>query len=1040
MAALDDALNNPTVAHVPPKLIIDWVKGSEDASRQVGRSFKVEHSLDDGLPDEVSSTSSVAGSGTLQLPDVVGIPPARVASWGIRTPSYESDSNTNALLLNVDGSTFQQGDYLLVFVGFYGTLANITLDVNHDNNLVNLTGWISDGADFHSSIWGIEIHPDNFEPGSSYFISLWYNGSFNPSLGVAAVWARDNTGRPLRLNPSSADILAETGSSLSHVAPMAELTRRGIVLNSWLRNGSVPTWTPPVGSTELFETAIAANLNLNTTLAVSYSGLLEAGEYTFTGTTHSAAAVALMGSVGLEILEHDGMDARQYFSPFNKNSPIVDEPRDLAPMTFDFGVVTENGPEYVRLFTGQMSDVQIQGRQAEITGVSSTRLALMQSVKPPTIWARQGGANATTLLTWVAQACSLFVSPAPSFYTRSWIPGHGSMHDMLGYSYDITTPYVYQAGLETSYRLADSENLTVLEGPFVAGLFAEQTASRAIELSWNLKPLKGRHPIHAPLDIYYHDLIANSNAKGRLSMWVRGDSWAVNPTAYVVSSGTQQVHFGIKLVDASPFANRVQFEVGIMHDTRQMFCRFRDMTPNDSTHSSFITLPEDGEWHFVSWGWDWKSGMIKYHMDGVDQSAGPFATNDTLLAGTVEWEAWYEFAGNNVQVDLSSRLPVAEIHLEAGIESYDTPSYHARGTDFVPDIVARTIDVELQVIAYPNMVEAWSIIEDLARASLSSYRINEEDQLMFLPLDYFGQDEQLAIVGSVDTELNTEDLDVRVDPVKIRNRVTVEFEETRVDSIGTHVLQYKTVEVLPPGTSVRTYPLDIPMAAPRWSIVPGTPSAQLDNLTSGTIATGQFAAIDNFVTINSTDSGSGTYQTVSNVKAEVLSYDSFSVTIQFTNYTGSPKFLTNNGDDFPFLGIKGFAIRTGTGYETRSDEASIAKRRERALTAQLPILQRRVDATQMASRLVNMLCQPKPELRASVFGDPQLKPGQIIVVYDWEGSQAEGMWRVLSVSHNRDGASYKQDLVLRFQQDKAYWDESGPGWEDRGWDGGVWGE
>lgn len=59
-------------------------------------------------------------------------------------------------------------------------------------------------------------------------------------------------------------------------------------------------------------------------------------------------------------------DARQYFSPFNTASPVYGYDRDVAPVTLDFGTLTSAGPDYRRLFTGQMANVAISGRLAEL--------------------------------------------------------------------------------------------------------------------------------------------------------------------------------------------------------------------------------------------------------------------------------------------------------------------------------------------------------------------------------------------------------------------------------------------------------------------------------------------------------------------------------------------------------------------------------------------------------------------------------------------------------------------------------------------------
>jgi hypothetical protein len=55
-------------------------------------------------------------------------------------------------------------------------------------------------------------------------------------------------------------------------------------------------------------------------------------------------------------------------------------------------------------------------------------------------------------------------------------------------------------------------------------------------------------------------------------------------------------------------------------------------------------------------------------------------------------------------------------------------------------------------------------------------------------------------------------------------------------------------------------------------------------------------------------------------------------------------------------------------------------------------------------------------------------------VADSQGTQAEGLWRILSVKGNANGAQFTQDLKLVQVLPTAVWD--GPD----GWDYSSWGE
>lgn len=1036
MSNLDDALANPVHSYKEPVFLVGWRRGTEVVD--AGESFTVNHSLDDGLPEPVTATSGATGAGTLTVPDLTGQTPARLAAYGMRMITTEVSSA--ATLLNCRTPLdLKLHDFLLITVAFSGTVADIDPDDDVDETEwgnwdqgdgrifipQNLTGWTTDNG-LTSATFGGPVTIPQMENGY-FYTNIGFSTSRPVTITTTALWAIDGYGRELPIELAAGASRAESGTSVtSHAAPEVELTKRGIIINTWNWIGNNAIWTPPAGDTELSESFMATPANAPVQ-AISRTNVLLPGKYTRTATTAGGTSTNVMTAVALQFAEHDGMDARQYYSPFNTESQLYGEARDTADVRMLMSLITLNGPWESYLFTGQMADLVVKGRKAELTAISKTRMALMKSIRPPTIWGQREGLNATWLLSWATQECNLFISPPPSDMARIWIPGHGSMHDMLGYS-----------GLFHSYRYdANGTNglsrpPMIVDGPFLSAVYAEQNEDFCLEHDWHLQPLRGKHPRYGPTATSYQewdDVLSTSNRKGRISMWVRGDNWTVNPTNYDVPTGNEQIDFYINLFDSSPYLNRAQIHCGIEHETGRAFMGMADGSygTNITYFSNVAILPKDGEWHYLAFSWDYQTGSSRVRIDDTSWDFTSIPVNNATLSVVDTTEVDYEAAGNNVQVDLSVRLPVAEIMLETGYSTWFTEDNHRPDNFFTPDVIARPVDIEMEALAYPGSVEAYSIIQELAQASFSALHFNEYDQLMFLPLSYFGEAEQMTIAETISTETNSEEIDIRYDPTKIRNVVTVEFQETRADNAATRVLQYKTAEEIPRGTTIRTYPLDVPMVESWWDW-------NFDNLSAAQVTSNVYNSIEPFVTINANSEGTGEYYAFADVSAQVIATDSHNITVMFVNRTGSPKFLVNNSQDIPYLSFSGYAIRSTTGYATRRDETSVIRRNERALSSQLPIIQNRYDATQAASRLVAMMCNPRPELGMVALGNQERKPGELVEVLDPQGSKAIGAFRLLTVSHKRSGPQYTQELHAVAVGSPAMWDQGA------GWDFEVWGE
>ena len=79
-----------------------------------------------------------------------------------------------------------------------------------------------------------------------------------------------------------------------------------------------------------------------------------------------------------------------------------------------------------------------------------------------------------------------------------------------------------------------------------------------------------------------------------------------------------------------------------------------------------------------------------------------------------------------------------------------------------------------------------------------------------------------------------------------------------------------------------------------------------------------------------------------------------------------------------------------------------------------------------------MLARHRAQVAIARIADPRRKPGQLITIQDASGTKVKGTWRILTVEHQVEGASYLQGITAVQVFPAAVWD--GPD----GWDNGVW--
>lgn len=1036
MTALDDALNSSSISLDAPKLTAAWaeIPASEtpalnpdtlnDLSGQMTGEYVVTQSLEDALPDPVTMTSGNDASGTLSAA-LVGREGLTAETWGWRTGGGVLTGGGTSSLVGVDHPpNIQHGDYELVAIS---TTAGATMDETGQDPAVayrwKLLGSSFDGVAMRTWIWGRHYYANS--PSMPFTLN---NPSAVNFVGVSvAIYARAADGSPVPFRVASVVSGAPGASTASHATP-AMSARRGVALGVWAGTSAMGDWTATGAGTEIQE------INYPTFLRSMISGQVMNSyadqSITMTATTAVAGTDATYIGVELEIADRAPMDARKLFSPFNKNSPFYGFARDTAGLSLDQSVITESGPVATRLYTGQMSDMPLQGSVVGVTGISKARLDMDMSLTLPIVKGDRENNSIDWFVTWLMARGGEFAGPSIAPTCIYWNTFYGSVHAHLDSLYCYSRVLIFpNTGGNRGVKYP-----TQITGPFVSGMYAEQKALQTLRIDMNLDNLylaRYNTNLPKPSGLLFQDQMSLASSSGRITFWVRGDPIDDN-TAYM-GGGGDPILFQITTYNSAN-VYQADLQVGVLL-SRKLYASMQSTIGPYSQNELYntTTIPTDGEWHFVGIAWNWDAGTIKYKMDAVEGTSSLFSATPTAALTSTDDSLRATGGSARIVNSFRSSMPVADLQIEAGPTAYtDSWTRHYPAPTGL-NATYRPTYQRMESIAEEAPVQSWDTLAELARASLSAYRIDELDNYAFMPPSFFGELDQLTPAAVVvDTDVNAGELDVKTDATKIRNVVTIEFQETKAASVYTTVYALTSATEIPKGTTSITFALDLPLAEIHLAPFLNQP---LTLLTAAQITTPSTIPTNiHYYSANTLSDGSGVVQTSITTTAIISSFTTSSVTITFTNNYSASLWMVNNGTDVPFMRILGYPVKIATGYVTARDSYSVALRRERPLSIQMPWIHDRDTALQIAQVLATQLSQPRGELSLKVMGDPRRKPGQLVTVKDSEGTQAAGNWRILSVVHNANGPEFTQDLKLVSVPNTMLWDGVD------GWDIGAWGE
>lgn len=1022
MTSLDDALNSSAPMFDQVSVSANWVElapgymaatepvdNLTDLGQQIGpQGYTVKQSFDDGLPDPVTMTGSNDASGSFAM-DLVGRPPNVADVFGWRAVS---SGNGTAAGVTVPNPTFiKYGDYQVVTVTV-PNLGDLT-DVNF--NMTDLHGWtlLATRDDTTVKVW---VWGRPFFTGASGLTLTFGGGSSTYSWISVAFYAETYFGSVVNVRAIAANAtgLSEASSTTGHTLPAQNIPSRGWALGVWATTPAL-SWTAGAGST-LVQTIAG--------LGMTISPHLPSGDNarTLTATSSSATSVVAALGIPLVIIDRPFMDAAAYFSPFNDASPVYGFDRDTAPMAASVNVVTATGVVGTPVFTGQMADITLSGRTADLTGVSATRINVDNAITLPTVFGNRESCTVDWLVSYLAAQGGQYAGVAPSIYTRLMVPMHGSIHAFndgpLGYAaaflWDVT---------RSPTGLYGQRPPKEIDGPFYSAMFFQQTDAMTQLMQY--KPDRVIPPPPGIMDFQMNDILSQQNSEGRWSFWIRGDAAAV--AAASLAGGNDDLLTFIMYNDLGPGVGSY-LRLRISSDRQIRFTM-------DGTQVAMTggVIPSDGNWHFVGINWDYVGRKVQGQMDSTfwDSPTGWGAA----AALPVTDAAWRD-AGHFMWHSYEARLPIAEMQLECGDGVAQVPFTRFWPTPLAPsmNMLTRPTHQWIEDVAEPTPVQGWTVLNELAQASSSWIRINEDDNLEFLPLGYFGETAQLtAEAVTIDTEVNAADLGVTFDPTLTRNNITVQFNEERADVNRASVLDIGAAIAIPRGITSVTFALDVPVAELHGASSPylGT-TWDITRLTAAQVAGSSPLPNEHFMSVNPLADGTGTVSVSVNVAARIIGWDNSTVTIQFTNRNSGTWYLANNGQSIPFLRILGYQIRKAVAYTTTIDPGSVGKRRERALTSEMSWVTRRDVAAELAGRLLDVLSRPRAQIIVRVMGNPLRRPGQLVNLLDNQGTKADGTWRIVSITANGNGPQYTQDLQLLFVPDVLIWDQGT-------WDNFVWG-
>jgi len=709
------------------------------------------------------------------------------------------------------------------------------------------------------------------------------------------------------------------------------------------------------------------------------------------------------------------MTAAAYWSPLRTDSPVYGHDRDVSPLTLDTGLITADGPEYVRIFTGQMTGAPVRDGVANLTGISATRIALMKPVQPPAVTDVYASTIMSSwVVSWCLHACGLYAGPRPRPGTVAYFPLHGGLwrfHDAGFPGGNVTGVTITGSEL---WRIVDNTptltnllrtEVEWLRGPYVAAPDLYLTTAESRRAYVQQIPL-GDTTYGGTTDVF-----SQAAAAGRLEMWIRGDPADVNTAPG--GSGSVSRLAGFQLTAEASGSPYVQ--LGVSTDRKVHAIVFDGS--NIRTLKSTGTLATDGEWYFVGAAFDVAADKLWVNLNGTVESSSAVMVT-TNLPATDLWEE------SDVSPYFVAYLPVSDITLASGAEAnVDNFPLWRSDASFAPTARLALTTNRLTGVLEKTPREAWKIIAELAQADLAMMRCDELDVFEYLPLGWWVRDEQQTVQALISTARNAAPFSIDEDATRIRTSIKVSYTQIDAPAFTAAAGQFRRVFELG-ATSNSGDEIRIPPGATDLRVTFSTPAMYLYRTIYAD--SGVFAAAEaqtpsaTYITLNDSPDGTGTEYAYTSVPPApititVTTWDPGGATLRIVNGTGIELYLAND-ENCPVICLTGIPAVLTQRYVQVGDDGGA--RGERLLEVTAAAVQQELSARRLAQNLLANLRHPRATIGdeqsgIAVVADPRRQPGDLVAIEDTETGVGDALWRLQSVRHKGDGASHTQEVVVR---------------------------
>jgi hypothetical protein len=717
----------------------------------------------------------------------------------------------------------------------------------------------------------------------------------------------------------------------------------------------------------------------------------------------------------------------EYFSRVQPGSPLYGMDRDVAAVTMDVPVISPDGPQSFRVFTGQMSDVATDSTTATLTGISASRNRMRAAVQPPAIDSRTWGLYSGAQADWIAWQCGLYsgISPTNKYYVALAQPFHGT-----------AMPY--------------NKDSTYMEGSLNRASFTQQTAGSSI--AGALPDFRDGGPWNAPylysqlttaLDQHFRYNPANfypSNTGGNywpLMSPTSSVQWNCYVRGDVVSTpgpgGTPANLVSWELQCSYP-STSAKFTFGI-NISRNIFLTINDGV-NSRTLFSGSNLPSDGKWHTVGVSYDIAANYMAVWIDGTVSTSTPSPA--ISVANLADGDTWDTANGFPV---FYAYLPIADHYIWGGALG-KTSVYGWNFNNGSADAATATIRLGSQKIyawAVPAPREAFEILAEISQAELAWFGFDVNDRLLWLPVGYWAEAEQqpaapdvLSTVADVRAGIPASvapDILIQEDVTKVYNQAIVTW---RQPAINLQSILYQGS----PGLKIAYgySQIRIPFSNPALFIdlfdVSQTSFANIPTMISGR---------NSYINANSSTTGSGIdwLDTSGSIQGNLfmnVSADPGGITFTFNNFQNYEWYIVSSDSSRPAISLWGTSYLETEGSVYAQDDSSASSRRgPRLLGFDGSGIKSSQWAAVMAAELVNRYRYPRKIVTATVMPDPRRKPGDMVILRD-PATGLDGRFRLVEVDTQGTPGGLLQTILA-----EQAWTVGG-GWDNTIWDdGSIWG-